>query len=72
MAVREITQMIGELSYSAVAVLPAPLHCRSLQRQQILKLSMQKIYQEDKKDITKEIKTSNNVASDASMKGWGA
>ena len=33
---------------------------------------MQKIYQEDKKDITKEIKTSNNVASDASMKGWGA
>ena len=31
----EIPQLIGKLSYSGVAVLPAPLHCRSLQRQRI-------------------------------------
>ena len=31
-ALREIAQLIGKLSYSAVAVLPAPLHYRSLQR----------------------------------------
>ena len=40
--VREITQMIGNLSYSGVAVLPAPLFYRSLQRQQILEFLMQK------------------------------
>ena len=42
MTVREIAQLIGKLSYSAIVVLPAPLHYRSLQRQQIEEFSKQK------------------------------
>ena len=41
-SVREITQLIGKLSYSEVAVLPAPMHYRSLQRHQILKFLIKK------------------------------
>ena len=38
-SVRELTQIIGRLSSSAIAVLPAPLQYRGMQRQQIRELS---------------------------------
>ena len=38
-SIRELTQLIGRLSSSAIAVLPAPLHYRAMQRQQILELA---------------------------------
>lgn len=40
--VQEIVQLIEKSSYSAVAILPTPLHFRSLQRQHILGFSIQK------------------------------
>ena len=71
MTVREITQLIRKLSYSAVAVLPAPLHYRSLQRQEkILFISggqersdlVRKQPKIEQCEITSEFKTSNNYS----------
>ena len=42
--VRELTQLVGRLSSAAIAVLPAPLQYRAMQRQQILELSHQQDY----------------------------
>ena len=41
----EIAQLIGKLCYSGVAILPGPLHYRSLQRQLILEFLMQKNFE---------------------------
>ena len=63
--------MIRKLSYSAVAVLPAPLHYRSLQRQEkILFISggqersdlVRKQPKIEQCEITSEFKTSNNYS----------
>ena len=37
---RELTQLIGRLALTAIAVLPAPLRYRVMQRQRILELSV--------------------------------
>ena len=38
-SLRQLTQLIGRLSSTAIAILPAPLQYRALQRQQILELA---------------------------------
>ena len=43
-SLRQMTQLIGRLSSTAIAVLPAPLQYRSLQRQQILELAEKKSF----------------------------
>ena len=43
-SLRQMTQLIGRLSSTAIAALPAPLQYRSLQRQQILELAEKKSY----------------------------
>ena len=43
-SLRQMTQLTGRLSSTAIAALPAPLQYRSLQRQQILELAEKKSY----------------------------
>ena len=44
--VRELSKLIGRLSYTAIALLPAPLHYHNLQHQQIQKLIYHNSFEE--------------------------
>ena len=58
---RELTSLIEKLSSTYQAVLPAPLHCRSLQMYQITKLRASLCYED---------KISLNAASLEELKWW--
>ena len=56
--IRELASLIGRLSSSTIAILPAPLQYRSLQRKQILELASGKNFESSvdlSEEITKEI-----------------
>ena len=55
-SLRELTQHIGRLPSTAIAVLPAPLQYRAMQRQQILELSVAGNYSSEIK-LSDEVKT---------------
>ena len=42
--IKQLTQLIGQLIATAIQVLPAPLQCRPVQRQQILDFSKEETY----------------------------
>ena len=54
--IRELTQLIGRLASTAIAVLPAPLQYQAMQRQQILELYVAGIYSSGIK-LSEELKT---------------
>ena len=55
-SIRELTQLIGRLTSTAIAVLPATLQYRVMQRQQILELSAAGNYSSEIK-LSDEVKT---------------
>ena len=55
-SLRELTQLIGRLASTAIAVLPAPLQYRAMQCQQILELSVAGNYSSEIK-LSDEVKT---------------
>lgn len=58
-SVRELMKLIGRLSSTAIAVLPAPLQYRAMQRQQIQELSSSRNY-DSLIILTKEVKNELN------------
>ena len=60
-SIRELTQLIGRLASTAIAVLPAPLQYRAMQHQQILELSVAGYY-------TPEIKSSGEVKTELQLR----
>ena len=55
-SIRELTQLTGRLASTTIAVLPAPLQYRAMQRQQILELSVAGNYSSEIK-LSDEVKT---------------
>jgi len=84
-SLREVTQLVGRLSSAAIAILPAPLQYRGIQRQQILGLNLKGSYESlvtlDKEARLLELYNGRSlipttaqviIQSDASKTGWGA
>ena len=55
-SIRELTELIGGLASTAIAILPAPLQYRAMQRQQILELSATRNFSSEIK-LSDEVKT---------------
>ena len=68
-SLQELTQLIGRLASTAIAVLPAPLQYRAMQRQQILELSVAGNYSSEIK-LSDEVKTTAMVGTESSLKQW--
>ena len=59
LTLKEITHVIGSLESTAVAVLPASLQYRGVQRQQVLEFSMERDYN-SQIELTEEVKVELN------------